>query len=773
MSRLPTPGADSGQWGQILNDYLEKSHATDGSLKPGTVGASQIQDNSIPATKLDPAAQAALETAVSGVAPDASASTKGILRLSGNLTGTALNPLIAIGAVTGGGGGSIATGTVTNDNVHANAAIAKSKLAPLGITDGDVSSSAAIAQSKINGLTTDLSNKAALSHSHAISGVTGLQTALDSKADNTATQTALASKADSADVTASLGAKANTSDVTTLLAGKASTSHTHTVANVTGLQSTLNTLTTDLASKASTSSLTAGLAAKADSAHTHVASNVTDFDSRVSHVIGNKLIPGTNVSLNYDAGTGQTIISSSAVGGGGGGSTTVDTVAGRIGNVVLVAGDITSGTFANARIPELDTSILTSGTLDIARVPTGTTGSTVAFGNHTHSNYAAISHSHVAADVTGLQTALDGKADSSHSHSVANITGLQTTLDSKASTTHTHTATDMTSGTLDVNRIPNLAASKITSGTLDVARIPTGTSGTTVALGDHTHSGFATTAHTHDDRYYTETEVDTALAAKLPTSEKGVSNGIATLGSDGKIPASQLPAIAINETFTVASQTAMLALTAQRGDMAIRTDNGRTFVLASDSPSTLADWKEIVAAGGAGAVSSVAGRTGAVTLTKSDVGLANVDNTSDANKPVSSAAQTALNARLVWRGAFAQGTVHAVNDVITANGATYRCRTAHTAGQNGPAADGDPTYWERIGTITTNDATAYLGAKNSYRIFKGSDGNWPGGTASTWTRPTALDTVSFELIGPDPSPAIVTSGTGGMRAGLDIRSRTA
>lgn len=42
-------------------------------------------------------------------------------------------------------------------------------------------------------------------------------------------------------------------------------------------------------------------------------------------------------------------------------------------------------------------------------------------------------------------------------------------------------------------------------------------------------------------------------------------------------------------------------------------------------------------------VSSVAGRTGAVTLAKADVGLANVDNTSDASKPVSTATQTALN----------------------------------------------------------------------------------------------------------------------------------
>lgn len=86
----------------------------------------------------------------------------------------------------------------------------------------------------------------------------------------------------------------------------------------------------------------------------------------------------------------------------------------------------------------------------------------------------------------------------------------------------------------------------------------------------------------------------------------------------------------------------MLALTAQRGDMAIRTDIGETYVLATDSPATLADWKMITSPGN---VTSVAGRQGAVVLTKSDVGLANVDNTSDASKPVSTAQQTAINAK--------------------------------------------------------------------------------------------------------------------------------
>lgn len=57
-----------------------------------------------------------------------------------------------------------------------------------------------------------------------------------------------------------------------------------------------------------------------------------------------------------------------------------------------------------------------------------------------------------------------------------------------------------------------------------------------------------------------------------------------------------------------------------------------------------------VSGGGSGAVSSVFGRTGAVTAqsgdyTKVQVGLSNVDNTSDANKPISTATQTALNGK--------------------------------------------------------------------------------------------------------------------------------
>jgi len=56
-------------------------------------------------------------------------------------------------------------------------------------------------------------------------------------------------------------------------------------------------------------------------------------------------------------------------------------------------------------------------------------------------------------------------------------------------------------------------------------------------------------------------------------------------------------------------------------------------------------------------VESVNGQTGVVVLTKSDVGLANVDNTSDANKPVSTAQQTALNLKAPIASPTFTGTV--------------------------------------------------------------------------------------------------------------------
>lgn len=53
MARLPQPGADDGEWGTILNDFLLQSHQSDGALKTGSVGANQIADESLPQSKIE------------------------------------------------------------------------------------------------------------------------------------------------------------------------------------------------------------------------------------------------------------------------------------------------------------------------------------------------------------------------------------------------------------------------------------------------------------------------------------------------------------------------------------------------------------------------------------------------------------------------------------------------------------------------------------------------------------------------------------------------
>lgn len=58
MARLPTPGGDNNQWGDILNEYLAQAHNTDGT------------------------------------AIDASSSSKGVIQLSGDLGGTASSPTV-------------------------------------------------------------------------------------------------------------------------------------------------------------------------------------------------------------------------------------------------------------------------------------------------------------------------------------------------------------------------------------------------------------------------------------------------------------------------------------------------------------------------------------------------------------------------------------------------------------------------------------------------------------------------------------------------------
>jgi hypothetical protein len=103
--------------------------------------------------------------------------------------------------------------------------------------------------------------------------------------------------------------------------------------------------------------------------------------------------------------------------------------------------------------------------------------------------------------VANLTTDLAGKAASSHTHTIANVTGLQTALDGKQASGSYAPAT-------------GIAPSAIT--------------GTAVVTSDPRLSDARTAvAHTHDDRYYTESEMNTLLAGKQASGSYAPATGIA------------------------------------------------------------------------------------------------------------------------------------------------------------------------------------------------------------------------------------------------------
>ena len=103
------------------------------------------------------------------------------------------------------------------------------------------------------------------------------------------------------------------------------------------------------------------------------------------------------------------------------------------------------------------------------------------------------------------------------------------------------------------------------------------------------------------------------------SKDTGASSGnVPVLDSNGKLADSVIPAVAITDTYVVATEDAMLALSAQKGDIAIRSDLNKSFVLQSTPASTLGNWKELKTP--TDAVLSVNGKTGAVQLAASDVG---------------------------------------------------------------------------------------------------------------------------------------------------------
>ena len=88
--------------------------------------------------------------------------------------------------------------------------------------------------------------------------------------------------------------------------------------------------------------------------------------------------------------------------------------------------------------------------------------------------------------------------------------------------------------------------------------------------------------------------IEYARVASLGTASAvntGTSAGnVPVLDGGGKLSSSILPAIAITSSYVVASEVLQLALSAQEGDVVIRTDESKTYIHNGGVAGTMADW---------------------------------------------------------------------------------------------------------------------------------------------------------------------------------------
>lgn len=278
----------------------------------------------------------------------------------------------------------------------------------------------------------------------------------------------------------------------------------------------------------------------------------------------------------------------------------------------------------------------------------------------------------VAAAVTGGSVADGDKGDITVSGG-----GATWTIDTSAVT-----------NTKLANVAVNTIKGRVTAGTGDVQDLTVAQVRTMLAINN--------VDNTSDANKPISTAVQNALNLKVNSSLLGVASGVATLDTDGKLLAAQIPAIAISDTFVVASQAAMLALsTAETGDIAIRTDLNKSFILTASPPGTLANWQELLTP--TSPVTSVFGRVGAVVAASGDYTVAQVTGAAPLASPALTGTPTAPTA-----AAATNTTQIATTAFVKAQGYTTSTGTvtsvAVSGGTTGLTTSGGPITGS--GTIT-------------------------------------------------------------------------
>jgi len=254
---------------------------------------------------------------------------------------------------------------------------------------------------------------------------------------------------------------------------------------------------------------------------------------------------------------------------------------------------------------------------------------------------AAVATSGAMADVTGLADALAGKADDAHAHTISDVTGLVDALGLKADKSNTYTKDETDAAIAGV-----LDAAPETLNTLNELA---------AALGDDPN--FATTVA---NQIGTKMDKSGGTFTGPVTLANGRLRSTGTFNVDGSAPnaSGHDDGLYVADLGTTSGTTgnptyvpAIVGRLSSTRNIALSFDD-QGYLWGFRSHTTGTEWKWQSKAKYADRLTSARTINGVtfdgsanITLSKANIGLGNVDNTSDADKPVSTAMQTALNGK--------------------------------------------------------------------------------------------------------------------------------